>query len=171
MLDPNASSVSEVMVNLIADLALSLDADTASNLLAGIFDATNNLSDSKVTAETYMAVAQCLRVGGRKPATLGQPVATSQPAQPAYDWSALMPKDNNVPIAEQPVATPQVQEYPTPPVANPIDVGDHTVPMQAATTPAPQSSPEERPYEEGVVSETPEPDWLTPKIFKGTSLG
>lgn len=165
VLDTNASSVSEIMVNFISDLGFNLDADCASNLLTGIFDMTNNLSNAKASAETYMAVAQCLRAGGRKPG-----VQTSQPqavqpalgaaASSAYDWSALMPK-NEPQVPYQPPA----QEYTTPPVVTPIDAGDHA--QQADVQP----SPEERPSGERVISETPEPDWLTPKIFKGSSLG
>ena len=142
VVDSQASSLSEVMTNLIADLGLSLDGDTASNLLAGIFDATNNLTDQRVTADTFMAVANCLRVGGRKPfdSAQGKPagqVVQPAPSQPAYDWSAIM----------------------TPPVVS--------------TTPSDQNqpSPEELPVGEAVTSETVEPEWLTPKIFKGSSLG
>lgn len=137
VLDGAASSISEVILNLISGLGFNLDADSGSNLLAGIFDATNNLLDPRVTADTYMAVAQCLRVGGRKP----QPQAES-----AYDLSALIPK------------APQQQRQPIP---------EFMVPPIVSSQP----SPEERPVEEGVVSETVEPEWLTPKIFKGTSLG
>ncbi|MBI4035558.1 hypothetical protein HY383_01290 [Candidatus Daviesbacteria bacterium] len=162
VLDTNASSASEVMVNLISDLGYSLDADSASNLLVGIFDATNNLQDTKVTAETYMAVANCLRVGGKKPAA----ASSSQPAsQPSYDLSALMPKT----VEPQ---TPVIPDFMVPPVVAP------TQNSQPATQSEPekkeekdQPSPEERPAGEGVISETVEPDWLTPKIFKGTSIG
>lgn len=164
ILDTNASSLSEVMTNLISDLGLNLDADTASNLLAGVFDATNNLTNDKVGAETYMAVANCLRVGGRKPSV--------QAAIPSYDWNALMSKGTTSPsVSVQ--STPQVQsipDYAVPPVvspnAQPMDnSGDDSLPATA------QPSPEERPAEEGVISETVEPEWLTPKIFKGSSLG
>lgn len=138
VLDNNSSSVSEIMVNVLADLGFVLDADTASNLLVGIFESTNNLTNPNLGAETYMAVANCLRVGGRKPGT-----QTVTP-QPSYDWNALVP---------------------TPPVVS-VDVGDHETVAQTS-----QPSPEERPFEEGVISETVEPEWLTPKIFKGSSLG
>lgn len=141
VLDSNTSSVSEVMVNLISDLGYSLDADKASNLLVGIFDATDNLSDSKVTADTYMAVANCLRVGGKKP---------SAAPTPTYDLSALMPKTTQPQI-------PSIPDYMIPPVVSSSDNS--------------QASPEERPAGEGVISETVEPEWLTPKIFKGTSIG
>lgn len=157
IVDTQVSSLSEVMVNLISDLGLNLDADCASNLLAGIFESTNNLT-SQATAETYMAVAQCLRSGGKKPGVIlnSQQQPVSQP-QPSYDWSALMPKNNQAPV---------VTDFAIPPVVEnlPADV----IP-QALQTDTP--SPEELPSGERVTSETVEPEWLTPKIFKGSSLG
>lgn len=168
ILDTQATSVSEVMVNVTGDLGFALDADSGSNLLAGIFDATNNLFDLKVTADTYMAVANCLRVGGRKPAvgTRSQPAQVSSiPQQPAYDWNAVaaaigqpsMPQPQSVPEFE--FTVPQVVPSDPQPVRN------------ASASVAGGPSPEERPAGEGVISETIEPEWLTPKIFKGTSLG
>lgn len=154
--DTNAAAVSEVMTNLIADLGFVLDTDCASNLLIGMFDSTNNLQNSQVTADTYMAVANCLRVGGKKPAEIKTQV------NPGQDLSSLMPK-------QQPPVEPQTQSIPdfmVPPVV--------TSEPQVQTTNSSdnnQSSPEERPMEEGVISETVEPEWLTPKIFKGSSLG
>lgn len=150
VLDTNASSLSEVMVNLLSDLGLNMDADTASNLLAGIFEATANLSDPKVTADTYMAVANCLRAGGRKPQVLD----TTAPTSSGLDLSALIPKQ------------PQSMSF--------VDAGDHSQPAPVAaqpSTPIQSGSPEERPAGEGVISETVEPEWLTPKIFKGSSIG
>ncbi len=168
VLDTNASSVSEVMSSIITDLGFALEADAASNLLAGIFDATNNLTDNKTVAETYMAVANCLRVGGRKPNAQG----SVSSAAPSYDWTALMSKDLKQPSSDNKQPVPQVQsvpEYAVPSVvASPIksqpvvdNSGDDSQ----------QPSPEERPAGEGVISETVEPEWLTPKIFKGSSLG
>lgn len=143
VLDTAASSLSEMAVNLITDLGFNLDSDMASNLLTGIFDATNNLSDPKVTADTYMAVAQCLRVGGKKPGVQKQPEVAAIPQQPAYDWNAVSAAiGSSIPVSAIPAALADSQP-----------------------------SPEERPLEEGVVSETVEPEWLTPKIFKGSSIG
>ncbi|MBI2017538.1 hypothetical protein HYS92_00660 [Candidatus Daviesbacteria bacterium] len=161
VLDANVSSLSEMLVNLISDLGFSLDADAASNLLVGIFAATLNLTGDKVTAETYMAVANCLRVGGKKPAStsvsLGGSFDSAQ-GKPNFDWSALMPQstpsDQDSSFTVPPVVPSAASRY--------VDVGDdHST----------QPSPEERPSAEGVVSETVEPEWLTPKIFKGSSLG
>lgn len=149
ILDTQVSSLSEIMTSVITDLGSNLEPDPASNLLAGIFDKTSNLTDNKAGAETYMAVASCLRVGGRKPGV--------QASTPSYDWTALMP----TPIKSEPKSTnfvtPIISSAPTQPMDN---SGDDS-----------QSSPEERPAGEGVVSENIEPEWLTPKIFKGSSLG
>ncbi|KKQ81117.1 MAG: hypothetical protein UT04_C0082G0003 [Candidatus Daviesbacteria bacterium GW2011_GWF2_38_7] len=157
VLDTSASSVSEIMTSLISDLGYSLDQDSASNLLAGIFDATNNLQNPKITADTYMAVANCLRVGGRKPSSV------AAQAQPAYDWNAISVAGGQKTVPQ----TPSIPDFMTPPVVAPVS------PTQASTdvNDKNQASPEERPVEEGVISETVEPEWLTPKIFKGTNLG
>lgn len=167
VLDTNASSLSEIMGNLISDLGYSLDGDCASNLLAGIFEVTKNLTDPKVTADTYVAVANCLRVGGRKPfdSAQGRPQAVDTTVQqgPSYDLSALIPKQpfdsSSASLTAGTQGRPQTVSF--------IDAGDHSQPIQQAQQP----SPEERPMGEGVISETVEPEWLTPKIFKGTSIG
>lgn len=117
VVDNNASSVCEVIAQVLTDLGINTDADTATNLLAGIFTATGNLTSQKVNADTFQIVANCLKAGGKKPSQ-----AQQAPTQPA--------------------------------ISNLI-----------------QPSPEERPVQEGIVSETIEPEWLTPKIFKGTNLG
>lgn len=169
VLDTNASCLSEVMSSLLSDLGFALDSDSASNLLAGIFDATGNLADGKVGAETFMAVANCLRVGGRKPVQAGvqaSPQVQTQPtpSEPAFDWNSLMPAPP-APTSVQPVS-----EFTVPPVVPASPVSS----VQVAPQPSPpieSGSPEERPAGEAVLSETPEPDWLTPKIFKGSSLG
>lgn len=164
VVDINASSVSEVMANLTLDLGLNLDQDAASNLLAGIFQATNNLNSPKVSSETYMVVANLLRAGGKKPSAQATASPVSQIQSqfeqafpgPQPSLSALLPQSEPAKVEPQ-----AVNEFPTP---------------QAVPTPTQQASenipsPEEKPAEEGVISETPEPDWLTPKIFKGTSIG
>lgn len=138
VLDQNVSSVSEMMADLIPSLGLPFDADMASNLLAGIFDATANLTGN-VGADTFLAVAQCLRVGGKRPGQVMQP----QPA--GFDLSALMPRQ------PEPMTPPPVQnEFPTPPVVS-QNLAPET-PQGEATNP-------------GMEIEA-EPDWLTPKIFK-----
>lgn len=156
VVDTSASSISEMLASIIPGLGLNLDADSASNLLAGIFEATNNLTSPNTSADTFMAVANCLRVGGKKP----------QPQQPGLglDLSGLMPE-------QQPAPNYQPEPFVTPPVVTPSQSQQPADASQQVTTSENQPSPEERPVGEGVVSETIEPEWLTPKVFKGTSIG
>ena len=94
VLDQAASSISEMVVDLIPSLGLPLDADTASNLLAGIFEKTINLTAGNTGADTFLAVSNLLRAGGKKP---GESVSTipSAPATPGFDLSVLMPPDSS----------------------------------------------------------------------------
>ncbi len=139
VIDPDTSFLSEMMMYLISDLGLSLDGDSATNLLSGIFESSGNLTNHSIGASTYLAVANLLQAGGQKP-KLSEGSAPS-----GLDLSAL--------IKPSP-AQGNSEPFPTPTVVD----SDHP-------------SPEERPADEGVISENPEPDWLTPKIYKGTSIG
>ena len=61
-----ASCVSEAVASLIKENNLSLDNDTATNLLAGIEKASRQYSSSEVTAETFELVAYLMKKGGRR---------------------------------------------------------------------------------------------------------
>lgn len=137
--DPEASSLSEIVGQVISIFQLPLDTDIASNLLAGIFAATSNMQSSQVTAEAYEIVAGALKAGGKKPGAVPSP----QPSMMAF---------------AQP--QPQVTNYDLDKVFNP---------QPSPVSPQPQPSPEEIPAGEKIM--TPEDDWLTPKIFKGGSIG
>lgn len=137
ILDPQASSLSEILTDILEGLKLPIDQDIATNLLTGIFSSTSNLTSEKVSADTYQAVAQALKAGGKRPnlaeASLGkpsEPIAQSQ-AQPQVEQGFDLSKIFQAPVGN--------------------------------TTPQP--SPEEQVSGEEVV--TPEDDWLTPKIFRG----
>lgn len=147
IVDPNASSISEMATFIIQNLGLPLDTDSASNLLAGIFDSTANLTSPKVNPDTYLSIANLLKAGGKKPTISPQPTTTG-----GFDLSALLPQ--NMPAQNTAAKTSSVETFTTPTVVT-----------------VEQPSPEERPAGEGVISETPEPDWLTPKVYKGSSIG
>lgn len=60
-----ASSVSEIVAGLIKESGLSLEADTATNLLIGIEEGTNKFASPEVTAETFQLAAELMRAGGQ----------------------------------------------------------------------------------------------------------
>jgi len=145
IIDSSASSLSEIVVQILPGLGLPLDGDIGTNILSGIFAATSNLQNEKVQADTYEAVALAVRSGGQKPisavpgaATTDLPVET--PAKSGFDLSKIL----GIPPAQG------NENYIVPSVVN-----------TSSNTP----SPEEVPTGEGVA--TPENDWLTPKIFRG----
>jgi hypothetical protein len=95
-----AASWSELISLLLANLKLPTDADMATNLLAGMEEATKNFSSPQAGAGTFEAAAFCLRNGGqrsRRKMNL-RPMSTEISAQkppeevkkPSPDW--LTPK-------------------------------------------------------------------------------
>jgi hypothetical protein len=65
IVNPQASSCSEIIDEMIRELNLPFDQDMASNLLAGLRSSTNNLQSQSVSADTFEAAAHCLRAGAK----------------------------------------------------------------------------------------------------------
>lgn len=61
-----ASSVSEITATLINQSGFKLDADTATNLLMGIEEGSQEFKGPDVRPETFETVAQLLRAGGQR---------------------------------------------------------------------------------------------------------
>lgn len=202
IVDPSASSVSEIMGEVLSTLQFPYETDIASNIISGIFAATTNLQSPKVTGDTFGVMAEAMRRGGQKP--VFTEAMASKPAE------AGMPQQNfTQSVQPQPPVSPQPQTLspkPSSPISStegfdlskifqaPVNISttdskitethtdNFTVPsivssggyqgggtsqgIEKKPTP-PQPSSEERPMAEGVETENPEADWLTPKIFKG----
>lgn len=93
--DKTSSSLSELTGHVISKLGLQLDQDSATALLFGVDQATNNLQHPAVSADTFELVAQLLRVGGTRvqAAAPTSPSATKQDnngSQVPQEW--LTPK-------------------------------------------------------------------------------
>lgn len=234
VIDTDTSSISEMMVTFISSLGFLIDADIASNILVGIYEATGGLTHS-VKPDTFMAAGLALQSGGKIPtgpastSTQGLPIQTTpvvepQPVpQPQMQYQSPQQIVVPTPVQDQPVPQPQVSQS-TPqmtqqqiPVAqapiqdqpivipNPPSQPDLTQTQQGPgldlrqifnipgapgveSQPLPESQPQtvstpnsqstqETPSGEYVSTgnmeapQTPTPDWLVPKIFKGGSLG
>ena len=139
IVDPLSSSVSEMVSQIIQGLGLPEDSDIASNLIAGIYDATDGLS-MNVSADTFLSLGQQMQMGGKLP----------HAQSGGFDLSAL------------PMQAPAAQVEPAP--------------EEKASQEEQVRSQLETPTGEFASSPSPEapspaPDWLTPKIFRGGSLG
>jgi len=60
------ATTSELVANLIKENGLTLDADTATNLVMGIEDGSMNFTSSEVRPETFETFAYLLRSGGQR---------------------------------------------------------------------------------------------------------
>ena len=86
VMDQNVSGFGELAFELTQELNLALTPDAATNFLAGIDLATNNLQNSNLKPDTLEHMAQLLRAGGfrrsHQPAATPPAPATPTPATP-----------------------------------------------------------------------------------------
>ncbi len=155
IVDPQASSLSEMTVHILKQLNLEMDQDIASNLVAGIYAATHNLTQ-RVSPDTFAAVATAMQSGGKlpeggvvsqQPAVSNQPSANSAPQEPAVEAQPIVQAPiaqeinqiqfNNLPsaVSDQPSATPAPQVV-EPPVAVAPQPAINPEPVQTPVQPA-----------------------------------
>ena len=106
--DPTASGCSEIMAAIIKALELNLEPDMATNLLAGIEAATQNLSQAG-SADTFEAVVELMRLGGQRnhlaPAAAPAFAGFNQaPTQPFFRPTTPIPA---IPAAPTPIQSSQ----------------------------------------------------------------
>lgn len=190
LIDPNASSISEIVYQILPQLGAPIDQDISTNVLTGIYDVTSNLTVN-VKPGAFIVVGQAMQNGGKLAQTPGQaPIPQTQPqpqmSQPIAPQAAPVPSapqtmSGNAPLIDSnnlpqwlnfPTTTQPIQQSPSSVIQSPMD--QFSSPAMVAT-PQPVQSAEERPQGEQAYSGNPEmdnpaPDWLTPKIFKGGNL-
>lgn len=174
-------SVSELVAWVMNDLGLALNSDITSNILAGVYSATSNMT-ANVTPETFMAVGLAMQAGGQIPGAMpsvsaqAQPIAPAQPFGSGSTTSASLSTSSlttsaqggptPVPTSVAQVSSPSLANNPfIPPVADSFSYGGQV------STPVPSSVPASVPDSAPAPVEQPAPDWLTPKVYKGGSLG
>lgn len=169
-----ASSISEVVASLIKESGYKLDEDSATDLLMGIDEASSNLTDPAVTAETFEVIADLMKVGGKRtnPQSIPQRRDFPQGAIPgAGGFNRPRP---NFPRPQ----APQVQSnnYQGQGSFQP-NQPKPAFPQHAQRNNSFQSQNDqtvntyETPADEPVKTEEKTPDdWLQPKIYKGSSI-
>ena len=140
IVDQNSASVSELVTSLFSRLGFNLDSDIATNLLSGITTGCQNFTSNLTSVATFESAAICLRNGARK---IGVHQRTPLPK-------------TTTPYKPQPT--------PLNPFTTPF-TGSKPLPKKTFTSQLPVT-PSSR---ESTHPETP-PDWLKPKIYKGSTL-
>jgi len=136
-----AASNSEIVILLLKSLGMQLDQDIATNLLAGISFSTNNFNSPKTNATTFETAALCLRAGARK--------ISFSPTK------VQMPKFQTAKPQKKPIVFPAKKREPS------------FVPP--AETLSNEKGKILKDKEEKKGGQAP-PDWLKPKIYKGSTL-
>ncbi len=162
VLNPQASSLSEHVADVALTLGFAIEQDAAQNLLSGIMFATKNFQDPR-TSSLAFEIASFLMKQGAQRAT-GRQYPNNAPSvnnEPAAQMNGASPMPMPQPQMRQPVQRPTQPE----PVRQPQSVQQ---PQQPSMDSAMNDNYDqmEQPEEQ---NEKPPLDWLTPKVYKGSS--
>lgn len=139
LVDPGASSSTELVAEFLATLGVKLTTDIATNLLNAIYDATDNFRNPNVTSMAFEVASVCVKAGAVRFGVKAPDVTpqTTQTAEAPVKQSVIPPATT---IAQQqPSMRPNVQ------------------PMTQSAVTQPVQPPQPPPAE-----------WLKPKIFKSS---
>lgn len=150
IIDSNTASISEMVSQILQSLGLPQDADIASNIVTGIYDATQNLT-ANVSGDTFIAVGQAMQMGAKVP------FVRAPLNQGGFDIRKFtsQPTDNGQQTAKD--QRPKTQDRDEQPAER--AKSQYEVPAGEQAT---HGNPE---------GTNPAPDWLTPKVFGGKNLG
>lgn len=153
--DPTASGCSEIVLTVLKALSLSLDQDVATNLLAGIESATNNLASAN-TPEAFETIAELMRLGAKK-GHLTPQTPRPFPGPSAFPKSqTTTPRPQPQPMTPQPIPTMPIM--PTPQSRPQTLTPKPTIPQPQPTQP-----------QSVTTNPQPQPDWLKPKVLTSSS--
>jgi hypothetical protein len=133
----NLGSFSELVTVLLEEMKLKITPPIAENLLNSIYESTNNLTGSRLTADTFAAVAFLMRAGAHLP---GRQTATPRFSQAPFFEVPFAPArlDEGLPADEEGIPLPEEES---------LSAGQAGLSADEADTPVPS-------------------DWQKPKIFR-----
>jgi len=160
LVSPKYSSVSEQVASLLFSIGSDIDLDTAQNLLSGISQATENFQSPRTSFLAFEITARLLQRGARRP-ELGS--SRKQQTPDAY----FQPKD------PRPAQKPQPQPFPKSfgqqPRQNPQPRPAQAQPQRTQKSVVSDLAEVQKADEQKDEKDAP-PDWLTPKVYKGSTL-
>ena len=166
LVSPEASSVSEHVGDIALTLGFSLEQDSAQNLLNGIMTETRNFQDPKTSSLAFEIASFLMKRGARRLDQAPQPrphaIPAPRPTAAPNNQAAHAQQQDNYPTPPMPRPAPAAQPAPRPqPVPAPRP--------QPAAQPQPVPQPAPAPQQDAQEDDAPPLDWLTPKVYKGSS--
>lgn len=176
LVSPRFSSVSEQMTQLLSDLRTPVDNDIAQNLLDGIMFSTENFQSQKTSYLAFEMAGILMRQGAVRSRKV--PHINSQPRQDFVQPSVQQPRrpqpqdkrqqfDQRRQQSQRPQQHNQnyQQQRHVPNQQPQSQQQSHQQPQQQPQT---QLPPQPQP-QENTEDLNPPTDWLTPKVYKGSS--
>jgi hypothetical protein len=145
-----ASSVSEQVANLMLSLNYQIDEDISQNLMSGIISSTGNFQSPRTSALAFEMAGILLRNGAKRDAGRNQnPAQVRTPQQ--FGYPINRPQQN----MGQRQQAPQRQQQPRTAAQISQEINELSKEQKRDDTP--------------IDSPDAPPDWLAPKIFKGST--
>lgn len=150
-----ASSVSEQVANLMLSLNYQVDEDISQNLMSGIISSTGNFQSPRTSALAFEMAGILLRNGAKRESGRAQnPTQTRTPQQFGYNMKGGQGASQSRPQMPQ-----------NRPPRNPAQMGSSI--QQQPSIPG---FPKEQIIDDAPIdSPDAPPDWLAPKIYKGST--
>lgn len=165
LVEHETSSIAELLTKIFSQIGLTIDADTAGNLYSGIVSGSNNFTSDTTSAETFESAAVCLKKGAinkqRTSSQQTQSFSRPQIYNPQRQFTPQPKPSFNQNFSQIPKPAMPQMGYRNQPLRN--------KPVQQMTQQ--QNIPPQQPslQPKQTQNDAP-PDWLKPKIYKGTSL-
>ena len=163
LVSPQASSVSEHVADIVLTLGFTFEQDSAQNLLSGVMSATSNFQDPRTSSLAFEVSAFLMKHGAQRPRIQG--IQSNQVDQSAAQRfrqaSEQMDQQRQSSPVAAPAARPAQPQQQAEPVQQPQSV------QQPTSSQMPDNFDKVEQAEE--QNEKPPLDWLTPKVYKGSS--
>lgn len=139
IVSPEVSSLSEQVADIALTLGFQMDQDAAQNLLSGISHATKNFQDPKTSSLAFEMAALLMKNGARRAAARREARTEQRDERPAPSYTQRQPQARPTSSAQR-----QVEDR-----------------LKAMRTQQDKSEEDQ--------DEAPPVDWLSPKVYKGSS--
>ncbi|MFH1186839.1 MAG: hypothetical protein V1697_01550 [Candidatus Levyibacteriota bacterium] len=161
LVDPKASSVSEIIASLILFLGLPMDQDISQNLLSGISFTTNDFQNPETSSLAFEMAGALIRNGARRTSLVRQRATNFEPSQ-----TVQRPQQQTTQSSEE------VMERLRKQIIESQKRQEEKLSNQPEIAPAAKKTDEVTPIEQVEKEkqiENPPEDWLAPKIYKGST--
>jgi len=160
VINQQASSLSEHIADIALTLGFAIEQDAAQNLLSGIMFATQNFQDPRTSSLAFEIASFLMKQGAHRASGSQLPPRAPQMNNQAAQLGGFGQPMPQPQTRQQPVQQPQQSE----PVRQPQSVQQPRPDMNSGMTDNYDQA--EQPEEQ---NEKPPLDWLTPKVYKGSS--